>query len=56
MNPDLALMVGVLLGPGGLSMLRSADRGREADQLCERVGVLERIVAAPSRQTAQPVE
>jgi hypothetical protein len=50
MNADLALMVGVMLGPGGVSMLQSPDRRRgERIELCERVAMLEQIAAGPRR-------
>jgi hypothetical protein len=45
MNADLALSVGVLLGPGGLWMLQNPERRLEAPQLGERLALLERIAA-----------
>jgi hypothetical protein len=45
MNADLALSVGVLLGPGGLWMLQNPERRSEAPQLCERLSLLERLAA-----------
>jgi hypothetical protein len=45
MNADLALSVGVLLGPGGLWMLQNPERRSEMPQLCERLSLLERFAA-----------
>ncbi len=45
MNADLALSVGVLLGPGGLWMLQNPERRSEAPELCERLSLLERFAA-----------
>jgi hypothetical protein len=43
MNADLALSVGVLLGPGGLWMLQNPERRSDSPQLCERLALLEGI-------------
>ena len=43
MNADLALSVGVLLGPGGLWMLQNPERRSDSPELCERLALLERI-------------
>ena len=51
MNADLALSVGVLLGPGGLWMLQNPERRSESPELCERLSLLERLAADRGRDS-----
>jgi hypothetical protein len=43
MNPELALSVGVLLGPAGLWMLQHPEHRSAAPELGERVALLEQF-------------